>query len=110
VAGIRAAYQSGRLRLIEKTKLEGREVYRLEVVPRQSMAASAKRAAPVDLFVDASTFIPIEDINFARGPHGQLVPSFVIHYRTFEELPATPQNLAALNMAPHLGARVILRH
>jgi hypothetical protein len=48
-------------------------------------------------------------IDYARGPHDRLVSTFVLHYRTFEELPATPANLAPVKLAAHPGARVVQR-
>jgi hypothetical protein len=108
VSGIRAAYESGRLRVLERTTRGGRGVYRLEVVPLKGSAGRGG-AAPYKLLVDAATFVPIESIEYAHGPHGRLVPVFVIRYRTYQELPATPANLALLNMAPHPGARVVER-
>ncbi len=117
---IRAAYHSGRLRLVETTTLGARKVYRLQAdLPRMKAAEG-----PEELLVDAKTFVPIEAIDYARephghlqpffedftrDPHGDLQPVFVLHYRTYEELPATPANLAKLNMAPHPGARVLTR-
>lgn len=111
VTGLRAAYQSGRLRLIGKTKLQGRAVYRLEVVPPRNVPNWARRAEanPSDVLVDASTFLPVESIDYARDRHGRLVPSFVLRYPVTKELPATLANLALLNMAPHPGAQVLAR-
>ncbi|HEX4115510.1 MAG TPA: hypothetical protein VHY18_06520 [Solirubrobacteraceae bacterium] len=100
---IRAAYRSGLLRPIGKSRLDGREVYRL----RASHPHMKAGGAPDELLVDAKTFVPVEAIDYARGPHGRMRPIFVMRYRVFEELPATPANLAKLNMAPHRGTRVI---
>jgi len=109
VAIIRAAYRAGRLRLLEKTRLDGRAVYRLQVIPPRSGPGNHYRATPTDLLVDASTFVPIEVIDYARGSHGRLLPTFVMRYETFVELPATPSNLAMLKLAAHPGARVVER-
>jgi hypothetical protein len=109
VAPIRAAYRAGRLRVLEKTELPGHSVYRLQVVPPRTGPAARKRATPTVLLVDARTFVPIEVIDYSRGPHGRLRPTFAMHYRTFEELPATPANLAKLKLAAHPGARVVQR-
>jgi hypothetical protein len=109
VAILRAAYRAGRLRVLEKTELNGHSIYRLRVVPPRTVPAARNRATPTDLLVNASTFAPIEVIDYARGPHGRLRPTFVLHYRTFVELPATPANLAHLKLAPHPGAHVMQR-
>ncbi|HTC73417.1 MAG TPA: hypothetical protein VK655_11060 [Solirubrobacteraceae bacterium] len=109
VAILRAAYRAGRLRVLEKTELNGHSIYRLRVVPPRTGPAARNRATPTDLLVNASTFAPIEVIDYARGPHGRLRPTFVLHYRTFVELPATPANLAHLKLAPHPGAHVMQR-
>ncbi|HEX5307743.1 MAG TPA: hypothetical protein VFW38_01540 [Solirubrobacteraceae bacterium] len=100
---IRAAYRSGLLRLIGKTRLEGREVYRLRALRPHTKV----HEAPNELLVDAKTFSPVEAIDYARGPRGRLQPVFVMRYRVFEELPATPANLAKLNMAPHPGTWIV---
>jgi hypothetical protein len=109
VAIIRAAYRAGRLRVLERTELPGHSVYRLQVVPPRTGPAARSRQIPNVLIVDARTFVPVEDINYGRGPHGRLVPTFVLHYRTFEELPATPANLAKLKLAAHPGTHVVQR-
>jgi hypothetical protein len=94
---IRSAYRSGLLRPVEETTLDGRKVYRLR--------ANAG-GGPNELFVDAKTFVPVEEIEHIGGPHGHQTV-FVLRYRVFKELPATPTNLAKLNMAPHPGTRII---
>ena len=109
VAIIRDAYRTGRLRVLAKTRLEGRAVYRLQVVPPRTGPAARSRQIPNVLIVDASTFVPVEDINYGHGPHGTLVPTFVLHYRTFVELPPTPANLALVKLAAHPGAQVVQR-
>ena len=109
VAVLRAAYRAGRLRVLEKTELNGRSIYRLRVIPPRTGPGARNRATPTDLLVDASTFVPIEVIDYARGPHGRLLPTFVLHYRTFVELPATPANLALVKLAAHPGAKVVQR-
>ena len=109
VAILRDAYRSGRLRVLAKTRLDGRAVYRLQVVPPRTGPAARSRQIPNVLIVDARTFVPVEDINYSRGPHGTLRPTFVMHYRTFEELPPTPANLALVKLAAHPGAQVVQR-
>jgi hypothetical protein len=109
VAIIRAAYRAGRLRVLGRTEISGRPVYRLQVIPPRTGPAVRNRATPTDLLVDARTFVPIEVIDYARGPHDRLRPVFEIHYRTYEELPVTPANLALLKLAAHPGARVVQR-
>jgi|GEM_PF-6065285 hypothetical protein len=106
---IRDAYRTGRLRVLAKTRLDGRAVYRLQVVPPRTGPAARSRQIPNVLIVDASTFVPVEDINYSHGPHGRLVPTFVLHYRTFVELPPTPANLALVKLAAHPGAQVVQR-
>ena len=109
VAVIRAAYRAGRLRVLEKTELGSHSIYRLQVIPPRTGPAARNRATPTDLLVDAGTFVPIEVIDYTHGPHGGLRPTFVVHYRTFVELPATPSNLAMLKLAPHPGAHIVER-
>jgi hypothetical protein len=95
--------------VLEKTKLGHRSIYRLQVVPPSTGPGARNRATPTVLLVDASTFVPIEVIDYARGPHGRLHPTFFLHYRTFVELPATPANLALVKLAAHPGAHVVQR-
>jgi hypothetical protein len=109
VAVLRAAYRAGRLRVLEKTELNGRSIYRLRVVPPRTGPGARNRATPTDLLVNASTFAPIEVIDYARGSHGRLLPTFILHYRTFVELAATPANLALVKLAAHPGAKVVQR-
>jgi hypothetical protein len=109
VAVIRAAYRAGHLRVLDKTRQDGRAVYRLQEVPPRIGPAARSRQVPNVLIVDAHTFVPIEDINYGPGPHGGLVPTFILHYRIFVELPPTPANLALVKLAAHPGARVVQR-
>ncbi len=109
VAVLRTAYRSGRLRVLEKTELGSRTIYRLQVVPPRTGPGARNRSTPTDVLVDATTFVPIEVIDYSHGPHGRLLPTFVIHYRTFAELPATLSNLAMLKLAAHPGAHVVER-
>ena len=109
VAVIRDAYRTGRLRVLAKTRLDGRAVYRLQVVPPRTGPGAHSRQIPNVLIVDASTFVPVEDINYGPGPHGRLVPTVVLRYRTFVELPPNPANLALVKLAAHPGARVVQR-
>lgn len=98
---IRAHYKSKTLRLVGKISFEGHAAYRLEVVHPPTPGDE-----PVDFVVAANTFVPLELVNYARDRNGQVVPRAVAHFRAYEELPATPQNLALLNMAPHPGAKI----
>jgi hypothetical protein len=109
VAIIRDAYRTGRLRVVAKTRLDGRAVYRLQVVPPRTGPGARSRQIPNVLIVDARTFVPVEDINYGPGPHGKLVPTFVLRYRTFVELPPTPANLALVKLAAHPGTHVVQR-
>ncbi|HTD08436.1 MAG TPA: hypothetical protein VK680_06065 [Solirubrobacteraceae bacterium] len=109
VAVIRAAYRAGHLRVLDKVHQDGRAVYRLQVVPPRTGPAARSRQTPNVLIVDARTFVPVEDINYGSGPHGRLVPTFVLRYRTFEELPPTPANLALVKLAAHPGTHVVQR-
>jgi hypothetical protein len=98
---IRTYYKSKTLRLVSKISFEGRDAYRLEVVHPPNFGAE-----PVEFVVAANTFAPIEMVNYARNRKGKVVPQIVTHYRVYEELPATPQNLALLNIARHPGAKI----
>jgi hypothetical protein len=109
VAVIRAAYRAGHLRVLDKTRQDGRAVYRLQVVPPRTGPGAHSRQTPNVLIVDARTFVPVEDINYGPGPHGRLVPTFVLHYWKFEELPPTPANLALVKLAVRPGTHVVQR-
>ena len=95
---IHQAYRRGELRLVGKTRLEGRSAYRLRIVNPEA------HAPPVDILVAAGTFVPIEDINYRWTRDGHLEPGSILRYRAYEELELNPAALALTRMAPHPGA------
>ena len=101
-AFIRSNYKSKTLRLVGKTTVDGRPAYRLEVLGRPGPGIP-----PNAFLVAANTFAPIQILTYARNRQGRIVVSRVTRYRAYEELPATPQNLALLPLATHPGARVV---
>jgi RNA polymerase sigma-70 factor (ECF subfamily) len=103
---IRAAYQSGALRVVGKGEFEGTPVYRLEV--DSSRCSSRCQVRIGGLMVDARTFLPIY-VEYARDRQGRRVPRFVLRYLVYKELPLTSANVALLAMRPHPGARVLER-
>lgn len=111
-AFLRKAYQEGRLKVLGKEEVNGRSVWRLSVLPDTSQTPTTFNGAPVPdptVTVDASTFVPIENVIYSVGSTGDksTLETTKVHYLSYEELPSSSSNLALLNLAPHPGAKVI---
>jgi hypothetical protein len=99
----------GRATVMGKTTYEGREAWQLDVHPQPPPASFGGRRLPdPTLIVDAQTYVPLElvehDVTQENGK-----PELAEQrerYTAYEELPATPQNEALLQLAPHPTASV----
>ncbi len=102
---LRAAYRAGRLHVAGRTRVAGRLVYRARVTPPRGRDGKAEPDNVV-LF-DARTFVPVEMIDYGRSRHGGApVPTYIVRWKVFEDLPATSDNLRLLVLRPHPGTRV----
>jgi hypothetical protein len=111
-AYLRKAYQEGRLTVIGKEELDGRAVWRLNVIPAATQTPQTLNGAAVPdptVTVDASTFVPLENVIYSvSSASGKpALETTRVHYDSYEELPASSTNLALLNLAPHPGAKVV---
>jgi hypothetical protein len=105
MSALRAAYRAGRLHVVGRTRVAGRLVYRARVTPLRGRDG---RAQPDDVVLfDARTFAPVEMTDYGRSRHGGgPVPTYIVRWRVFEDLPATPANLGLLVLRPHPGTRL----
>jgi hypothetical protein len=108
-ATLRALYRSGRVIVAGKLHIGGVAVWRLKV--KKVMVHDNPPPAST-VFVDANTFVPIEQIDYRatqrhRGGPWTVVGRFITRYPVFEHLPATAANRALLAMRPHPGARLV---
>lgn len=107
VAGLRAMLVSGKLTSDGRTNLYGREVLRLhgrtDADDRQGTPSF-----PVEYDVDPTTFVPVRMVVTATGMgmDSNPNPAYVIWFRTFEQLPVTPQTEDLLVVHAPAGARV----
>ena len=109
VSWLREAYAKGEVTLAGRTTLDGRAVWQLDVHPAAPLPMLNGQQLPdPTLLVDASTFVPVENVidsvTQASG-HPELEVTRV-RYLAYEELPANPQSEALLQLAPHTGATV----
>jgi hypothetical protein len=105
----RELYAKGQLTVAGKTSLDGRAAWQLEVHPSTPTPTLNGQQLPnPTLLVDAETFVPLELVEeFVVNEHG--TPELAVqktHYAEYQELPATPQNEALLQLAEHTGAHV----
>lgn len=112
VAWLHSAYAAGRLKVIGKSELNGRPVWRLEVLTDPAQAPQTINGQPVPaptVLVDANTFTPLENVIYSvSGQKGsQALDTTTVHYTTYEELPASPSNESLLNLADHPGAKIV---
>jgi hypothetical protein len=109
VEALRELYAKDELTVAGKTTLDGRAVWRLEVHPSAPIPTLNGQQLPnPEVLVDASTFVPLEFVDESvANEHG--TPELLIskvHYTEYQELAATPQNEALLQLAEHPGAHV----
>ena len=111
-AFLRKAYQEGRLTVVGKEELDGRSVWRLNVIPAATQTPQTLDGAVIPdptVTVDASTFVPIENVIYSvSSASGKpTLETTKVHYDSYEELPASSTNLALLKLASHPGAKVV---
>jgi hypothetical protein len=112
VAMLHRFYSEGRLKVLGKSDLEGRPVWRLEVqrdpsAPSQSVNGQPVPAATV--LVDAKTFVPIENVIPSAGSEGghPVLQTTKVRYVTYQELPASPADERLLTLASHPGTKTV---
>jgi hypothetical protein len=105
---LREAYRQGRLHLVGRSALNGRSVWRLEVLTTPQTLGGRKLPLPT-ILIDAHTFVPLENIvNAAAGtPHHRELIKTTVRYLTYQELPSTPASRGLLDLAAHAGARIV---
>jgi hypothetical protein len=99
----------GRATVMGKTTYEGRAAWRLDIHPQPPPASVDGRQLPdPTLIVDAQSYAPLELVErYVTQENGK--PELAEQrerYTAYEELPATSQNEALLQLAPHPGASV----
>jgi hypothetical protein len=112
VAVLHRFYSEGRLKVLGKSDLEGRSVWRLEVqrdpsVPSQTLNGQSIPSATV--LVDAKTFVPIENVTYSTGTEGghSVLQTTKVRYLTYQELAASPADGRLLSLAIHPGAKTV---
>ncbi len=111
-AYLRKAYQEGRLKVVGKEEIEGRSVWRLSVLPDATKTPQTLNGTPIPnptVTVDASSFVPLENVIYSvTSTDGKpSLETTKVRYRGYEELPASPANLALLKLASHPGAKIV---
>jgi hypothetical protein len=107
VSVLRELYAKGELTLAEKTVLEGRSVWQLTVHPQYTLPEyDGKPVAAPSVFVDASTFQPVEMLSQSviQGSTGLELQLSKVRYVTYEETPQSAQADSLLKLAGHPGA------
>jgi hypothetical protein len=99
----------GRATVTGKTNYEGREAWQLDIHPQPPPASFEGRQLPdPTLIVAAQTYAPLELVErYVTKENGK--PELAEQrerYTSYEQLPATPQNEALLQLASHAGASV----
>jgi hypothetical protein len=111
VAELRAAYRDHRIRVVGRTRIAGREAWRLQV--RSPLGRSGNHRPPSSIFlVDAKTFLPRQVIGYGSAVYvrgGPFIPvaRAVTRFLTYERLPTTAKNRLLLKMSSHPGAQVL---
>jgi hypothetical protein len=101
-ASLRAFEAQGRLRLAGKTRVDGRDAYRLTSGTVEGFAPRTRER--VVFMVDADTYLPLSTHFSQRAPDGgRLV--LHIRYLVYERLPLNARTLAQLDLDPHPGAK-----
>lgn len=110
VAIIHRLIAEGRATVVGKTTYEGRAAWQLDVHPQPAPGTfEGKQLPDPELLVDATTYAPLELVTHEVAEEEKGRPELDEQrerYTEYEELPATPQNEALLDLAPHPGASV----
>ncbi|HEY4916216.1 MAG TPA: hypothetical protein VIH92_04865 [Solirubrobacteraceae bacterium] len=109
---LRELFNKGQLTLAGKTTLEGRAVWELTVHPANyaQPVFEGKQLPDPTMYVDASTFIPVELASESLIHAGETVDGALeldtetTRYTTYEELPAGAQSESLLKLREHPGA------
>lgn len=112
VAVLRELFNKGQLTLAGKTTLEGRSVWELTVHPANYTEPmfEGKQLPDPTMYVDASTFAPVELASESLGHAGEQINGALqldtetTRYTTYEELPADAQSESSLKLKAHPGA------
>jgi hypothetical protein len=110
VAIIHGLISEGRATVVGKTDYEGRAAWQLDIHPQSAPGTfEGKQLPDPELLVDADTYAPLELVIHSVVEEERGKPELEEQrerYVEYGELPATPQNEALLQLAPHPGARV----
>lgn len=99
---LRAFEAQGRLRLARKTRVDGRDAYRLTSGAVEGFAPRTRER--VVFVVDAETYLPLSVRFSNRSPDGGRLEIFV-RYLVYERLPLNARTRAQLDLDPHPGAK-----
>jgi hypothetical protein len=107
---LREFYAKGELTVAGKTTLDGRPVWQLEVhPPTPEPTFDGQQLSNPTVVVDASTFVPLEYVQESLVDNEHGTPELDVlkeHYTDYQELGATQQDEALLQLAEHPGAQV----
>ncbi len=109
---LRNAYQDGRLKVLGREEVDGRSPWHLSILPDSTRAPEALNGSPIPnttVTVDASTFVPIESLDYSvSSASGKpTLETTRVRYLTYEELPLSSASLSLLSLAAHPGAKVV---
>jgi hypothetical protein len=112
VATLREMLNKGELTMAGKTTLDGRAVWQLTVHPANytEPVFEGKQLPDPTMYVDASTFAPVELVSESIAHAGEQVngapelDSETTRYPAYEELPAGAQSESLLKLNAHPGA------
>ncbi len=99
---LRALEAQGRLRLAGKTRVDGRDAYRLTSGTVEGFAPGTRER--VVFIVDAETYLPLLTHFNQRASDGGTL-DLSIRYLVYERLPLDARTRAQLDLDPHPGAK-----
>lgn len=110
--GLRSLVANGELKVVARTRLDGEDVYRLDLCPSGGHCPSSTPA----IYVDARSYRPVRSVSYGSRPHGGCSrrgykkSQTIVDVTSWDDLPSTAANLALTDLRKqHPGASVSSR-